>query len=156
VCSGRAGPEPTVTDADLVLGYLNPAGLLAGALPVDLARARAAIEAKIARPLGLGVVEAAAAIIDVVTASMAGALRIVSVERGYDPRDFVLIAFGGGGPVHAARLAAEAEIPLTLIPMSPGITSAMGLLVTDLKHDYSSTLIQRVDQLDTRAIEDVF
>ena len=111
VCYGQGGARPTVTDADLVLGYLNPVALLGGALPVHLDRARAAIEAEIARPLGLGVLEAAGGIVDVVNAGMAAALRIVSVERGYDPREFALVAFGGAGPVHAARLAQELEIP---------------------------------------------
>src|SRR6185369_2358571 len=97
VCYGQGGARPTVTDADLVLGYLNPVALLGGALPVDLGRARAAIEREIAKPLGLGVIEAAAGVADVVNAGMAGALRIVSVERGHDPREFTLVAFGGAG-----------------------------------------------------------
>ena len=99
-----------------MLGYLNPVALLGGALPVHLDRARAAIESRIARPLGLGVVEAAAGIVDVVNAGMAAALRIVSVERGYDPREFTLVAFGGAGPVHAARLAQELDIPQVIVP----------------------------------------
>ena len=139
VCYGRGGEAPTVTDADLVLGYLNPTALLGGALPVDLARARSVIETRIAKPLGLGVIDAAAAIIDVVNASMAGALRIVSVERGYDPRDFALVAFGGGGPVHAARLAQELEIARVIVPPIPGGYSAFGLVASDLRRDYART-----------------
>ena len=119
-CYGHGGEEPTVTDADLVLGYLNPVALLGGGLPVHLDRARSAIETRIARPLGLDAVRAAAAIVDVVNASMAAALRIVSVERGYDPREFTLVAFGGGGPVHAARLAQELEIRQVVVPPIPG------------------------------------
>ncbi len=139
VCYGHGGERPTVTDADLVLGYLNPVALLGGALPVDLAASRAAIEARIAHPLRLGVMEAAAAIVDVVNASMAGALRIVSVERGYDARDFVLVAFGGGGPVHAARLAQELEIRHVIVPPIPGGFSAFGLVASDVRRDYART-----------------
>jgi N-methylhydantoinase A len=138
-CYGRGGEEPTVTDADLVLGYLNPAALLGGGLPVHLDRARAAIEARIARPLGLDAVQAAAGIVDVVNAGMAAALRIVSVERGYDPREFTLMAFGGGGPVHAARLAQELEIKQVVVPPIPGGFSALGLVASDLRRDYART-----------------
>jgi len=138
-CYGRGGARPTVTDADLVLGYLNPVALLGGALPVDLGHARAAIEREIAKPLGLGVMEAAAGIVDVVNAGMAGALRIVSVERGHDPRDFALVAFGGAGPAHAARLAEELEIPRVLLPPIPGGFSALGLVATDVRRDYVRT-----------------
>jgi N-methylhydantoinase A len=139
VCYGQGGARPTVTDADLVLGYLDPVALLGGALPVDLGRARAAIEREIAKPLGLGVLEAAAGIVDVVNAGMAGALRIVSVERGHDPREFTLVAFGGAGPVHAARLAEELEIPRVLVPPIPGGLSALGLVATDVRRDYVRT-----------------
>ncbi|HUG36373.1 MAG TPA: hydantoinase/oxoprolinase family protein [Candidatus Limnocylindrales bacterium] len=136
---GRGGDRPTVTDADLVLGYLNPVALLGGALPVDLARARQAIQDRIARPLGAGVLEAAAGIVDVVNAGMAAALRIVSVERGYDPREFALVAFGGAGPVHAARLAQELAIPTVIVPPIPGGFSALGLVASDLRRDYVKT-----------------
>ena len=96
----------------------------------------------------MSVEEVALGIVEIANNAMVGALRRVSVQRGYDPRDFLLVAFGGAGPVHANRLAAELEIPRVLVPMSPGTTSAMGLLVTDIKHDYSMALIQRVDRLD--------
>jgi len=107
-----------------------------------------AIEERCARPLGLDPVTAAHGIVEIANAAMVNALRLVSVQRGYDSRNFVLIAFGGAGPLHANRLAAELAIPTTLVPLGPGITSARGLLVTDLKHDYSTTLIQRADRLD--------
>ncbi|MBI4638575.1 MAG: hydantoinase/oxoprolinase family protein [Candidatus Rokubacteria bacterium] len=141
VCYGQGGDRPTVTDADLVLGYLNPEALLGGALPVDVDRARKAIETAIARPLGLGVLEAAAGIVDVVYAGMAAALRVVSVERGYDPREFSLVAFGGAGPVHAARLARELEIPTVIEPPIPGGFSALGLVASDLRRDYAKTFL---------------
>jgi N-methylhydantoinase A len=139
VCYGQGGVRPTVTDADLVLGYLNPVALLGGALPVDVGRAREAIASQIAKPLGLGVVEAAAGIVNVVNAGMAGALRIVSVERGYDAREFTLVAFGGAGPVHAARLAQELDIRRVLVPPIPGGFSALGLVATDVRRDYVRT-----------------
>ena len=138
-CYGHGGDEPTVTDADLVLGYLNPVALLGGALPVHVDRARAAIETRIARPLGLDAIRAAAAIVDVVNAGMAAALRIVSVERGYDPREFTLVAFGGGGPVHAARLAQELDIRQVVVPPIPGGFSALGLVASDIRRDYART-----------------
>jgi N-methylhydantoinase A len=155
-CYGKGGVEPTITDANLVLGRLSPDYFLGGEIKLDVERARQAIQEKCADPLGMDAVAAANGIVEIANAAMINALRLVSVQRGYDPRDFVLVAFGGAGPVHANRLAAETEIPTTLIPMSPGIASAMGLLVTDLKHDYSATLIRRVDGLDTRAVEESF
>jgi N-methylhydantoinase A len=140
VCYGQGGARPTVTDADLVLGYLDPEYLLGGRLPVHADRARSALQAQVAQPLGLDAVHAAAAIVDVVNAGMAGALRVVSVERGYDPREFTLVAFGGAGPVHAARLAEELEIPRVIIPPIPGGFSALGLVMSDLRRDYARTL----------------
>jgi N-methylhydantoinase A len=134
-----------VTDADLVLGYLNPVALLGGALPVHLDRARAAIEEHIARPLGIDGLAAAAAIVDVVNAGMAAALRIVSVERGHDPREFALVAFGGAGPVHAARLAEELEIPRVIVPPIPGGFSALGLVASDVRRDYVRTFYVPLD-----------
>jgi N-methylhydantoinase A len=139
-CYGQGGDEPTVTDADVVLGYLDPEWLLGGALRVHADRARGAIEARVARPLGLDVVAAAAGIVDVVNANMAAALRIVSVERGHDPRAFTLVAFGGAGPVHAARLADELDIRRVVVPPIPGGFSALGLVATDLRRDYARTL----------------
>ena len=156
VCYGAGGTEPTITDANLVLGRLNPSFFLGGEIELDVGAARRAIQEKCADPLNLDLVEAAHGIVEIANAAMVNALRLVSVQRGYDPRDFVLTAFGGAGPVHANRLAAEIDVPTTIIPMSPGTTSAMGLLVTDLKHDYSTTLIQHVDQLDTAAVEETY
>jgi N-methylhydantoinase A len=154
-CYGR-GDAPTITDANLVLGRLDPDYFLGGEIKLDVNRARRAIQDACATPLGLDVVAVAHGIVEIANAAMVNALRLVSVQRGYDPRSFVLVAFGGAGPVHANRLAAEMEIPTTLIPLSPGITSALGLLVTDLKHDDATTLIQRVDRLDVDRVEDAF
>jgi N-methylhydantoinase A len=147
-CYAKGGSAATITDANLVLGRLNPHYFLGGEIKLDVDRARDAIQRNCADPLGLDLVQAAHAIVEIANASMVKALRLVSVQRGYDPRDFVLIAFGGAGPVHANRLAAEIDSASLLIPPSPGTTSALGLLVTDLKHDYSATLGQRTDQLD--------
>jgi N-methylhydantoinase A len=144
-CYGRGGADPTVTDADLVLGYLNPTALLGGELPVQLDRAHAAIEARIGRPLRLNTMQAAAAVGDVVNAGMAAALRIVSVERGYDPREFSLVAFGGAGPVHAVRLAQELDIRKVVVPPIPGGFSALGLVASDLRRDYARTFYTLLD-----------
>ena len=142
---GKGGREPTITDANLVLGRIDPQNFLGGELELDVESARTAIEDRCASHLGMDVVEVAHGIVEIANAAMTGALRRISVQRGYDPRDFVLVGFGGAGPLHANRLADELEIPQTLIPMSPGIFSAMGLLSTDLKHDYSSTFVTQLD-----------
>ncbi len=156
VCYGQGGERPTVTDADLVLGYLNPNALLGGALPVYLDRARAAIEARVAKPLGMSALDAAAGIADVVNAGMAAALRIVSVERGHDPREFTLVAFGGAGPVHAARLAQELAIPQVIVPPIPGGFSALGLVASDIRRDYVRTFYARLDAADLAQMAAVY
>ena len=148
VCYGQGGTEPTITDANLVLGRISPDYFLGGEMRLDVDAARLAIQERCADPLGMDVDEVALGIVEIANSAMVGALRRVSVQRGYDPREFVLVAFGGAGPVHANRLAAELEMPTVLVPMSPGTTSAMGLLVTDIKHDYSVALIQQADQID--------
>ena len=128
VCYRRGGTEPTVTDANVVLGRLNPDYFLGGEIGLDVEGARRAIEERCAKPLGLDVVEAANGIVEIANAAMVNALHLISVQRGYDPRDFVLFGFGGAGPVHANALARDAEMPTLLIPPSPGIFSATGLL----------------------------
>jgi len=145
---GLGGNEPTVSDADVVLGWLDREALLGGALPINLVAAQAAIRQQVADPLGLGVTEAAAAIVEIVNSNMAEALRIVSVERGHDPHEFALIAFGGAGPVHAAALAAELQIPEVVVPPAAGAFSALGLVASDLKRDYSRTLYADLRTLD--------
>jgi N-methylhydantoinase A len=145
---GKGGLEPTVSDADVVLGYLDREALLGGALAIDLAAAEAAIRERVADPLGLDVIEAAAAMVEIVNSNMAEALRIVSVGRGHDPREFALVAFGGAGPVHAAALAAELQIPEVVVPPAPGAFSALGLVASDLKRDYSRTLYADLATID--------
>lgn len=132
-CYGRGGTRPTVTDANVALGLL-PERLAGGALSLDRARARAAIEEQIAKPLGLGVDAAAAGIRDVANANMTRAIRAVTVERGVDPRDFTLLAFGGSGPLHACDLARSLDIPSVLFPRMPGVFTAMGMLTGDIEH----------------------
>ena len=155
-CYGQGGTRPTVTDANLVLGRLNPSYFLGGEIALDPAAAQRAIEQHCAQPLGMDLVEAAHGIVEIANTAMVNALRLVSVQRGYDPRDFALVAFGGAGPAHANRLAALTDIPVAIIPQSPGTASALGLLVTDLKHDYATTLIQRLDQVAPHALEQTF
>jgi N-methylhydantoinase A len=156
VCYRGGGTEPTVTDANVVLGRLNPEYFLGGEISLDVDGARRAIEERCAKPLGLSVVEAANGIVEIANAAMVNALHLISVQRGYDPRDFLLVGFGGAGPVHANALAREAEMPTVLVPPSPGIFSATGLLTTDLKRDAAQTVMQRLDQLDEAEVESVF
>jgi N-methylhydantoinase A len=156
VCYRRGGVEPTVTDANVVLGRLNPAYFLGGEIGLDVEGARQAIEERCATPLGLTVTEAANGIVEIANAAMVNALHLISVQRGYDPRDFVLVGFGGAGPVHANALARDAEMPTLLIPPSPGIFSATGLLTTDLKRDAALTIMQRLDEVDPALVESSF
>jgi N-methylhydantoinase A len=156
VCYGRGGTEPTITDADLVLGRLNPHYFLGGEIELEVEAARAAIASRCAEPLGLDVVEAAHGIVEIANAAMGNALHLVSVQRGYDPRGFVLVAFGGAGPAHANALARDADIEAVLVPRSPGIFSATGLLVTDLEHDYTATMLRSLDGLGAAELESAF
>jgi N-methylhydantoinase A len=138
VCYGRGATEPTVTDANVVLGTLNPGYLLGGRMAVQRDLAKAAIQ-RLAERLGLDLYATAQGVISVVTANMARAIRVISVQRGHDPRDYTLVAFGGAGPLHAARLAKELEISRILVPRNPGILCATGLLLTDLRADFATT-----------------
>ena len=155
-CYARGGSEPTVTDCNLVLGYLDKGSLLAGDLPIDHAAAEAAVAKRLAEPMGVDVRTAAAAVIDVVNHAMAEALKIVSVRRGHDARQFVLAAFGGAGPLHAAALARELGIAEVLCPPIPGAFSALGLVGSDLKRDYVRTVYTTTASADPAALEAVF
>ncbi|MEM6622081.1 MAG: hydantoinase/oxoprolinase family protein [Pseudomonadota bacterium] len=156
VCYGRGGTQPTVTDCNLVLGYLDAASLLGGEMRIDLAAAEQAITRHLGDPLGVDARTAAAAVIDVVNHEMAEALKIVSVQRGHDPRDFTLAAFGGAGPLHAAALAEELGMGHVLCPPIPGAFSALGLVTTDLKRDYVRTFYARADQATPDALAQAF
>lgn len=160
VCYGLGGTEPTVTDANAVLGRLEPESFLGGELKLDLAAAENAIREKIALPFGVsgqsGVDEMAAGILSIATVIMAGSIRRVSVERGRDPRDFSLFAYGGGGPLHAVDLARELHIPIVIIPPEPGNFSAMGMLLADVRRDQSETMLVPLDEAAMGALDAVF
>jgi N-methylhydantoinase A len=155
VCYGQGNTEPTVTDANVVLQTLNPEYLLAGRMKVDRALAKEAI-GRLAATMGMDVMATAQGILSVVTANMARAIRVISVQRGHDPRDYTLTAFGGAGPLHAAQLAKELEIGRILVPRSPGILCAMGLLLTDLRADFSATRLQTLGAAILPDITDAF
>jgi N-methylhydantoinase A len=138
VCYDQGNSEPATTDANVVLQTLNPTHLLGGRMKIRQDLSKAAIQ-RVADQLGLGLMETAQGILSVVTANMARAIRVISVQRGHDPRDFTLMAFGGGGPLHAARLAKELDMKRVLVPRNPGILCAMGLLLTDLRADFAAT-----------------
>src|SRR4029453_3982054 len=144
-----------VTDANVVLQTLNPAHLLGGRMAIDHARAETAI-ARLAEQLGLDVMATAQGIVSVVTANMAKAIRVISVQRGHDPREYTLVAFGGAGPLHAARLARELEIPRILVPRNPGILCALGLLLTDLRTDFARPRLLPVDDGAMPAMAETF
>jgi N-methylhydantoinase A len=152
---GNGGVEPTITDANVVAGRIDPGYFLGGAMPLDATLARAAIE-RLATPLGLSVDACALGIIRVANAIMSAAIRSVTIEQGRDPRDYTLVAYGGAGPVHAAALAAELQIPEVIVPAGAGTFAASGMLVTDLRHDVARTLVGRLDALDEDDIDAVF
>lgn len=139
-CYGLGGREPTVTDADAALGYLDPEHFLGGRMGLSLESASEAIGKTVGEPLGLDLMQAAQGIVDIVNSNMADAIRMISIERGHDPREYALVAFGGAGPVHAGRIGEELGIRKVIIPPNPGVFSAMGLVCTDLKRDYVRSL----------------
>jgi N-methylhydantoinase A len=147
-CYGKGGTEPTVTDANLLLGRLNPDQFLGGEMPLDISAARKAINQCVARPLGLSESEAGRAIVKITVMNMSLAVRQVSIERGYDPRDFVMVAFGGAGPLHAAEVARSLHIPLLVIPNFPAHFSASGMLLAEPRHDFVRTYYRSLDCTD--------
>lgn len=156
VCYGRGGSSPTVTDAAVVLGYLNPDGFADGAFDLDADAAAQAIESQIAEPLGYTTVDAAKAIFSLVNAKMSEQLRLNTVQRGHDPREFTLFAMGGAGPLHAAHLAEEQDISKVLIPPNPGVLSATGLLAADIEHIHEQTYIHTTDSLEPAELNRAF
>ena len=155
-CYGLGGTEPTVTDANLVLGYLNPDYFLGGDRPLRKELAEAAIKAKVADPLGLSVPEAAAAIHDVVNAKMAGAIDVMFSQRGCDPRDFTLIAAGGAAPVHVARLTREIGMKHFISPRMAPVFCAFGMMYADLKHNYTRPYAAQAEAADLGRINELF
>ena len=154
-CYGRGGTEPTVTDANLLLGYLDQAGL-AGGVTLDPERAAAAVDRSVARPLEMDVTGAAHAIHEIVNATMASAIRVVTVQRGIDPRAFTLVGFGGAGPMHVARLAAAFGIQSVVVPWAAGVGSAVGLVSSDLTVDLVQTRILDIEDADATALTQLF
>jgi N-methylhydantoinase A len=152
--------EPTVTDANLVLGRLNPDHFLGGEMKLNVSAAKRAIEQRVAAPLGYsgesGMVKMADGIISIATVIMAGAIRRISVEHGLDPRDFLLFSYGGGGPLHCSALAHELSIPTVVIPPEPGNFSAIGMLLADARIDTSKTFVGLLDDKSVPAIKEVF
>jgi N-methylhydantoinase A len=153
VCYGRGGTAPTITDCNLALGYLDPGGLTGGTMRLDLEAARAAISRALAVPLGLSVEAAAYGMLRLASATMMRAIRAVSVERGRDPRQFTMLAFGGNGPLFAAAIASELGISRIIIPPLPGVFSAFGLLVADAEHHSRQSIRARLDQADPDRID---
>jgi N-methylhydantoinase A len=154
-CYGRGGADPTVTDASLVLGYLNSDYFAGGTMQLDPESARYAVE-RFGERLGLPATEAAAGIHRVINSKMADEIRLVSIRRGYDPRQFALVLLGGAGPVHGGRLAAQLAIPTLLVPPVPGVLSALGLLVADVEHDSAETVALRAEAATPAALEQSF
>lgn len=155
-CYGKGGENPTVTDANLILGRLNPVGISGGKIKIFSELAEKSIRKKIAEPLGISIVQAAYGIIEIVNTHMIRALRLVSVERGYDPRDFVILAFGGAGPMHAAFLAEGLGVKNIVIPPNPGVFSALGLMLADFRHDFVRNIMKPASEINTELLEKIF
>ena len=160
VCYGRGGTEPTITDANLVLGRLNAENFLGGEMKLDVNASQQAITQRIATPLGYagesGMIQMANGIIAIATVIMAGAIRKISVEHGLDPRDFVLFSYGGGGPLHACALARELSIPTVVIPPEPGNFSAIGMLLADARIDTSKTFVGILNDKTVPAMAEIY
>ncbi len=154
-CYGQGGDQPTVTDANVLAGRINPDYFLGGEIRLDVTSTRQAMQ-PLADHFGLSPEEAAMGVIRLADANMVNAIKLVSVRRGHDPRDFVLVAFGGGGGMHTAALARELRVKKVVIPTDPGVFSAWGMLVTDLRQDFIRTSIRRADQLDPTGLAGIF
>ncbi|MDR6951301.1 N-methylhydantoinase A [Ancylobacter sp. 3268] len=154
-CYGNGNTQPTNTDANVTLGRLGTS-LAGGKVTLDPALARAAVEEGVAKPFGLGLHEAADAILKVANANMSDAVRLISISRGYDPRDFALVAFGGAGALHGVDVARELAIPVVIVPPNPGVTSALGCLLVDMQHDFSQSCMVGADAADPAEIEALF
>lgn len=156
ICYGRGGTEPTISDANLLLGRLDPEKLKSVEGGVSIDDVKAVFDERLGAQLGLDATASAAAVIQMANTKMAGAIRMVSVSLGADPRDFALFAFGGAGPLHASALARELGVPRVLVPSRPGITNAIGCVVADLRHDYVNTVNRPLDEADIEQVHAVF
>jgi len=155
-CYGKGGEEPTITDANLLLGIIDKDFFLGGEIKLDEDKAKKTISEKIAKPLGMNIYQTAQGILDIAVSNMARAIRIAAEAKGYDLRNFVLLAFGGAGPMHGASLAERLNIPLVVIPPEAGTLSAKGLLVVDVKNDFSITSISRIDETKPEDLAKIF
>lgn len=156
ICYGRGGTKPTTTDAHLLLGRIDPEGFLPEDREVTIEDVREGFERELCDDLGMAPEEAAQGVLDVSNANMGRALRVVSVERGYDPREFALVAFGGAGPLHAPTLAADLDIPTVLVPPTAGVLSALGLLISDVVYDYSVSRVRRFSAVEPTGVAEAF
>lgn len=156
VCYMRGGTQPTITDCNLVLGYLSPNNFLGGKMRLDIEAARRAIEAAVAGPLGMTVMDAAEGIVRIINVKMQEAIKAISTMRGHDLRDFKLLAFGGAGPLHAGSMAADLGMAGVVIPLYPGVYSAMGLVMSDVKHDYIRSRLVNLTRITEDEINTVF
>jgi N-methylhydantoinase A len=156
VCYDRGGENITITDANMVIGVLDPDHFLGGRMKLNKPKAERLLEERIAKPLTMNLMEAADGVLDIINVKMEEAIKAVSSQRGYDIRDFTLVAFGGGGPMHAGRMALDLGIPSVLIPLTPGVHSALGLLMSDVKHDYVRSKLVGLDDLDLDEINPMF
>ncbi|MCH8963466.1 MAG: hydantoinase/oxoprolinase family protein [Planctomycetes bacterium] len=147
-CYGKGGTQPTCTDADLLLGYLDPDYFAGGKIKLDRTAAERAIETQIAKPMGLSVLDAAAGMYQVINTNMAQGVREVSIKRGFDPREFPVVAAGGAGPLHACMICQELEIPLFIVPRESSIFCAAGMLMSDLQHDFVSSFVAPLEGID--------
>jgi len=155
-CYELGGTEPTITDADMVLGYINADYFLGGDMKVDVEASRAVIKQKVADRLGMNVADVAHGIYRLVNANMIGAMRVVTVQRGYDPRDFTMVVFGGTGAVHAVRMAQELRIPRVVIPVTPGCFAALGLITADARYDTFRSYVTRESQADPDRMQTIY
>jgi len=154
-CYLRGGTEPTVTDANLQLAILDPEYFLGGKMEISPQHGRKAVQ-KIADYFDLDIAEAALGIIKIVNINMAGLLQSMTVKRGYDPREFAIVAFGGAGPIHAVAIARELNIPTVIVPPFPGVFSAWGMLMADLRHDFGQTYIRPMNDADVTTVNGIF
>ena len=155
-CYGRGGEMPTITDCNLVMGHLSARNFLGGRMPLDAEKARQAVESEVARPLGMGVEEAAEGIVRIIDVKMEEAIKAVSTMRGHDLRDFMLLAFGGAGPVHATRMARDLGMAGVIVPLYPGVYSAIGLIMSDVKHDYIQSKMVPIAALKPEDVNAMF
>ena len=155
-CYGRGGEMPTITDCNLVLGYLGEDGFLGGRMRLEASKARTAIMSKVARPLGLDLIDAAEGIVRIIDVKMQEAIKAISTMRGHDLRDFMLFAFGGAGPLHAGRICDELGMAGVIVPLYPGVFSAIGLLMSDVKHDYIRSKLAPLTEVAPEEVNHIF